>query len=852
MSRSNPVKKGFGTFFAGLFLAIISIGCLFAPVVEGAINFAPTDSEKSALAFMREKPIRIAYSYDLVYRQLPDGSHVGMLAPLLDVLQKELGLKVEMRKLDWDAAFNAIENGGVDFYGLIGLTEARRQQYHTINPMFRADAQIVTRTNDPLGSLLNLRNKKIGLLKRSIISRQLFTYLYPNGKIVYYPTIPAMIDGLEKREIDCFATPDNAEEEILCRQAMRYEFTIQNFYVDQGFISMRDEVKPLADILNRYLASAAGGKLVTAIEDARREELFRWERARFAKEIVAIQERYDTVEAYDSGVLYPVSFFEKNERKGMQIEINDLFKNLTGVSVEIQELNYLQNGVDTALARVRSGDCQFITGMYPNIELWNDEAFDYSIPIWTDSIRAYAYGTSDVDMRHCRIGTTMSDVNYVHWDLVAGGRPAIYESRQALIHALKKGEIDVAFVSEMAFNYHYTILEDYNLKELGSTMAVTNLQMLYGTQNPELNFLMDESIRLYQAMYPQARIQWQEKAEKYKSDYIRVRDAQNAFFYRAAVIFAVIGTMTLLILFLLHRYATYDRQIRKLIQKQQTFDLIWGNLKTKRLVSKGDHPFFRKWGLSLKNASCSMEELSRALGWDVYDDYLSDLENMEKEDTDFIITEKEVISPKDGQSRYYRRYLHRLGKHAIMSSIQDVTEERTKVDALTYVASTDFLSTLLTRRAMNDLLVRKCEEFQKNGSHAFLIMYDIDDFKKINDSYGHDIGDEVLKTVARIIQDTALCECSTSRWGGEEFLTLLECEDIERVSETAHHILRTVADHPMKVRGSEKSFRVTVSAGVAELDCRNYAGSVQHADKALYDAKNCGKNCMRIWKDPDQ
>ncbi len=818
----------------------------FTEAAESA--FTLTNEEKKYLSSIRDKPIYLAYSYDLLYSTRSGDSPSGMLLPFVDLLQKELGLTVKMRKHHWGEAFKQIEGGSVDFYGPIGLDETRLRQYVTINPISRADAQIVTRISAPLGSLMNLKTKKIGLLTGSIIHKAISTYLYPHGQVVYYPSILSMIGGLEEGKIDCFATVDNAEVEILRNPELHYEFTVRNFYTDQGFISDHKEMKPLAGIINRYLASKEGEALVASVANARRNELLRTQRRRLAKEIAHIRERYDVVRIYDSGVLYPVSFREEGKHKGLQAEINELFKVLTGIEVHVLEFDYFKNGLFKARELIQAGKCQAISGTYPHVETWEHPNFEYSLPIWTDRIQTYTYGPAKADLRSLRVGTTLNALNYINWDVVCDREPSIYNSRESLMVALKKGEIDAVFVSEMTFNYYYTILKDYRLRELGNTTAVADMRMIYGAQNAAFNRVFNETIKLYQVIYPHGMTKWQQHADRYKSDTIRARDTQHFVFYH---IFALFVAMTFVICFLLRRYARYDWQIRKLIRQQQTFDLAWGDLKTRRFSSKGNHPFFRKWGLPFKKANCSMEELTLAFGWDLYEDYLASMKSMERGGVDFIIAEKAVVPPGGGATYYYRRYLHRLDKYRFMSCLQDITDEKAQVEELTHVASRDFLSTLLTRRAMNDLILRKSKELDESGARAFLVLFDIDNFKNVNDNYGHDVGDDVLKAVANVIQNAEDSGQATSRWGGEEFLALLDCETLEQAAETAWRIVRTVADLPMAIKGTGKELHVTLSAGLAELDCQaSYEHSVQHADKALYEAKRSGKNRVCIWQPP--
>ena len=830
-------------------VACVAAICWLACGSASAEEFSLTPSEKQYLNTLGDS-LKLAYSYDLLYTVLPDGTSAGVLIPFIRFLEDDLGLTVETRQADWYEAFQLLEKDEADLYGIIGLNYERKQRYNTVDPIFRADAEIVSRVHDPMGSLLNMHDKKIGLLTSSIIHRGIMAYLYSNRAVVYYPSMASMLDGLEKGEIDCFVTVDSAEVEILRRPNVRFEFTAMNFYTDQGFISGREEIKPLIDIINRYLATRDGADLRAAIMQARRDELFRTQRLRLAREIAAVQKYYQTVNMLASGVLYPMSFWEGKDYRGFQIEINDIFTELTGVDIAVTDADRVDSGRYTMLDWIRSGHYQVVAGTYAYKDLkeggYNSD-FTYSPPIWIDYIKAYTYGPQVADLRRLRVGTTLHGNNYINWDVLTGKPPVIYDSRRELMDALKGGEIEAAFMSEMAFNYYYTVGREYDLRAVGNTEAEVKYQMIYSSRNVELNRLLDEAVNLYQVMYPQASTEWRHKADQYKSDFIRIRDAQANLYYRAGII---IGLLALIILYLLWRYVKYDRQISRLMRKQRTFDLIWGNLKTRQVTSKGRFPFFRKWGLpvSLDEKSYSIDELGAVLGYDLYQNYLDDMETMRKNNLDFIVSEKKVYSPQEGRNMYYRRYLHYLDGNHFMCCLKDVTEEMNKVERLTLEATVDFLSELLTRRAMNNKLLQKCGDLRKDGGRTFLIMLDIDNFKKINDSYGHDAGDEVLRKVSNIIRSADHGRALTSRWGGEEFLVAIDRHEVEEARELAQSILRAVAAAEVLVSGTDKVIKLTISAGLAELDCENYIISIQRADKALYEAKYDGKNCVRIWR----
>ncbi len=135
---------------------------------------------------------------------------------------------------------------------------------------------------------------------------------------------------------------------------------------------------------------------------------------------------------------------------------------------------------------------------------------------------------------------------------------------------------------------------------------------------------------------------------------------------------------------------------------------------------------------------------------------------------------------------------------------------------------------------------------EKEKERAAIIIMDIDDFKKINDTYGHEAGDQVLKMVASIPEKN-MCEHSHfCRWGGEEFLLLMQCDhDPESIAE---NIRREIESTPVVYYG--KVIYVTVSLGVSVRDCMSdmtIHDVIDQADQAMYCSKHSGKNRVTVY-----
>ncbi|AOS43376.1 putative diguanylate cyclase YdaM [Lacunisphaera limnophila] len=171
----------------------------------------------------------------------------------------------------------------------------------------------------------------------------------------------------------------------------------------------------------------------------------------------------------------------------------------------------------------------------------------------------------------------------------------------------------------------------------------------------------------------------------------------------------------------------------------------------------------------------------------------------------------------------------------------EIAERERMAQLLEHNARTDFLTQLINRRAMAQLVQNDLERIGQAGGACALVLVDIDHFKRINDQFGHDIGDDVLKAVARALQAAVREQDVVARWGGEEFLVLLpntgEAEAVEQAER-----LRQLLDNA-QFRIDRYPNRVTASFGVSEYHHGQTLELLfKQADLALYQAKAQGRN----------
>ncbi len=180
---------------------------------------------------------------------------------------------------------------------------------------------------------------------------------------------------------------------------------------------------------------------------------------------------------------------------------------------------------------------------------------------------------------------------------------------------------------------------------------------------------------------------------------------------------------------------------------------------------------------------------------------------------------------------------------ARLATAEEKLAEQTKqIEAQLAEARTDALTGLANRRAFDDELHRRLAEWQRKANTFCLLMIDIDRFKALNDRHGHPAGDQALRSVAGVLENTLREMDLVARVGGEEFAAILPSTNWPDGCRASERVRAAVASHWF--RFEETDLQLTVSLGLAAVDAGDDSTSlIKRADEALYAAKNGGRNC---------
>lgn len=178
------------------------------------------------------------------------------------------------------------------------------------------------------------------------------------------------------------------------------------------------------------------------------------------------------------------------------------------------------------------------------------------------------------------------------------------------------------------------------------------------------------------------------------------------------------------------------------------------------------------------------------------------------------------------------------GEKLIFCVCRDITSRKREQAQIERLATIDNLTVLYNRYAFSDKLKSAMHTANRYGSPLSVLMYDLDHFKHINDSFGHDAGDRVLIDVSELVLQQTRAADVVGRWGGEEFMVLMPQTDIEQAKTVAEKLRTVIAEHEF-----DKVNAVSASFGLTQFVKNETSESLyKRVDEALYIAKKNGRN----------
>lgn len=183
----------------------------------------------------------------------------------------------------------------------------------------------------------------------------------------------------------------------------------------------------------------------------------------------------------------------------------------------------------------------------------------------------------------------------------------------------------------------------------------------------------------------------------------------------------------------------------------------------------------------------------------------------------------------------------------LQESYEQIHELNHVLEEIRVESMTDQLTELANRKKFDEFLAQTMADTNITEKKLCLMIIDIDHFKKFNDSYGHQTGDQVLCLVAKTIESCVKKEHLAARYGGEEFAVILPDSDLEEAAELAEQMRVAVMDKELYQRSTNESLgSITISVGISQYAAgETKEAFIERADKCLYGAKNSGRNNVK-------
>ena len=312
-----------------------------------------------------------------------------------------------------------------------------------------------------------------------------------------------------------------------------------------------------------------------------------------------------------------------------------------------------------------------------------------------------------------------------------------------------------------------------------------------------------------------------------------------------AVVLTVLGYFTLR--YIINNTVVFP--LKRSYNKAKEFqDIVDNSLNEIFIFDKESFKFIYVNKSAQKNTGYSLDEMMSMTPVDIKPRY-----NMQK----FLKIIQPLIQSKKGQITFETIHMRKDGstydveirlqfmqfknKEYYVAIINDITDRNKalKQKEFYYERSThDYLTQTYNRQYFDELYDVEIERAKRYKHPISLILFDIDDFKKINDSFGHDFGDKVLVKLSSLVKDIIRDSDVFARWGGEEFIILMPHSDLKQAMHKAQEIRAAIAN--LKIDDLDQ---ITCSFGVIQIDeFKNAHSSFKKVDQALYQAKANGKN----------
>lgn len=208
----------------------------------------------------------------------------------------------------------------------------------------------------------------------------------------------------------------------------------------------------------------------------------------------------------------------------------------------------------------------------------------------------------------------------------------------------------------------------------------------------------------------------------------------------------------------------------------------------------------------------------------------------------------EYILPVNGSEKWFEARVCQRTPNRFVLLVRDITERKHKEIQINFQANHDHLTGLYNRTFAFDFLNQKLRECDRRNTTLSILFIDIDNFKSINDKFGHTTGDKILKTVASSIKNSVRAQDAVCRIGGDEFIIIMDDQiSNKKLAQVANTINQSLAE---LTTCSENNNNISASIGISQSSkkIRSASELLRRADVAMFHTKHCGKHGFSLYE----
>lgn len=656
-------------------------------------------------------------------------------------------------------------------------------------------------------------------------------------EMLFYDTYDDMKAALNAKTIDAIAMNEShlqADQKVLVR------FASQPFY----FVVNKGNKNVLAQLDNALAASIeANPRLQTELHEKYFATLVPFDFSLTAKE-EAYLKNLPPLKVVHPSDYAPLHFVKKGEAAGAIIDIFNHISKQTGIKFQYLTAESYEQA--RQMLEEQKADIMAFSGDDTKQEYLNE--FYLTRPFYTQNMVAVKrkdfHGNLETGiLAVVDILPLMREITHDS-DLTKH-----YKDMKDAIHAVDEGKADFLYGDIWAINY-YTNHEYYNNIEIVGSTYLRKLSIGVSKRYPiELLTVLDKSIRSLSERDVQAIINKNVVITSgNESLWVLVRNNPKLFMIIILLFFGVVT------FFFLYRYHNKTKENNRYILEGQRYKMLSEMINEYMLVYEWQNDKLILTELFLKDFACPQHELSGFLFSQASYSTDTALGKLYLQLADLLLAPEAnkgeyEMTLQDGTTKWYRYFgctVYDKEKKPVytVGKLLDISLEKQEQGRLITQAETDGLTGVLNRAAVDNKIAAYLDECSSTEA-AVIAILDVDDFKYINDNFGHQKGDEYLKGLARLVRGSLRRADLVGRYGGDEFVILLKNISTEAAQAKLSALLAKIQDFS----NAQQEFQNTsASIGAVSITGHlSYDQAIGQADKALYEVKKTGKNKVLVY-----